>query len=115
MFVTASIGIALSTPRHASPESLLRDADLAMYRAKRRQGALEVFDASMDTRAVERLELETDLRARARARRVPPVYQPIVQLSTAESSKSKRWCAGTTRSAACSRPTSSFRSPRRPA
>jgi diguanylate cyclase (GGDEF)-like protein/PAS domain S-box-containing protein len=67
IFVTASIGIVIGDPQtypHAEQVSdLLRDADLAMYRAKARgHGNCEVFDPSMHSYAVKRLQLENDLR-----------------------------------------------------
>ncbi|HEX8117778.1 MAG TPA: diguanylate cyclase, partial [Pyrinomonadaceae bacterium] len=69
VFTTASIGIALSTTGYERAEDLLRDADTAMYRAKM-QGKKRhvVFDKAMHDRAMELLQLETDLR-RALTRR----------------------------------------------
>ncbi len=76
--VSASIGIVLG---HAAAEELLRNADVAMYRAKAQgSGRFAVFDASMRDDVLERLELEADLR-RARDRGELEVhYQPIVAL-----------------------------------
>ena len=63
VFATFSIGSPLSVPGHDDPDSLLRTADLAMYRAKTTGRArCAVFDPSMSLRAIERLELEADLR-----------------------------------------------------
>jgi diguanylate cyclase (GGDEF)-like protein/PAS domain S-box-containing protein len=95
IFVTASIGIVVSNPQTPiDPEQvsdLLRDADIAMYRAKARgQGDREVFDPSMHSYALKRLQLENDLR-RAIARMGAPGeahpefsvhYQPILSLTT---------------------------------
>jgi EAL domain-containing protein (putative c-di-GMP-specific phosphodiesterase class I) len=78
--VSASIGVALSLPQRGSHD-LLREADLAMYRAKASGKARCVlFNPELDIHAMERLELETDLRnALARAEfRVH--YQPIISL-----------------------------------
>ena len=62
VFITASVGIAVSAAP-LSGEELLRDADIAMYRAKASGGdGCAVFDTTMHNRAVERLQLETDLR-----------------------------------------------------
>ncbi len=59
--VNASVGIALSTPACTHAEDLLRDANIAMYRAKRGGKArCEVFDTAMHEGAVRRLELETN-------------------------------------------------------
>jgi diguanylate cyclase (GGDEF)-like protein/PAS domain S-box-containing protein len=83
VFVTASIGVALSTLEHDRPEHLLRDADVALYRAKAEGKARHaVFDASMDAQAMERLELETDLRHAVERGELCVHYQPIVDLGT---------------------------------
>ncbi|RIK46094.1 MAG: response regulator receiver protein [Chloroflexi bacterium] len=83
MFVSASLGIALSTPNMAHPDDLLRDADMAMYRAKSSGKArCEVFDPSMNAQAVRRLELENDLRRALERDELFIVYQPKVDLST---------------------------------
>jgi diguanylate cyclase (GGDEF)-like protein len=88
VFVTASIGIAVGgEPATASvreqPEHLLRDAHTAMYRAKALgTGRYEVFNASMHDLAVERLQLETDLRMALKRREFLLHYQPFVSLET---------------------------------
>jgi diguanylate cyclase (GGDEF)-like protein/PAS domain S-box-containing protein len=80
---TASIGIALSTTGYDRPEDILRDADIAMYRAKALGRARhEIFDAAMHTRAVARLQLETDLRGAVERHEFRLYYQPIVSLVT---------------------------------
>lgn len=81
--VALSIGIALSTPLHERWEDLLRDADVAMRRAKALGGSrCEVFDEAMHTRAVGRLKLESDLRAAMVKRQFLVFYQPVLQLAT---------------------------------
>jgi len=81
VFTTASIGIAVRTLLSASGEELVRDADIAMYRAKASGGdRCAIFDASMHQRAVERLKLETDLRHALERQEFRLVYQPIVSL-----------------------------------
>jgi diguanylate cyclase (GGDEF)-like protein/PAS domain S-box-containing protein len=83
MRVSASVGIALSTPTHERPEDVLKDADVAMRRAKALGGSrCEVFDEAMHTRAVGRLRLEADLRAALTERQFRVFYQPVVQLDT---------------------------------
>jgi PAS domain S-box-containing protein len=81
--VSASIGIALSTPPRAAAEEVLRDAEIAMYRAKRAGKArCEVFDTAMYATAVQRLRLETDLRKALARGELINYYQPIVWLQS---------------------------------
>jgi PAS domain S-box-containing protein len=81
--VTASVGIALSTAVCAHAEDLLRDANIAMYRAKRTGKArCEVFDTAMHAGAVRRLELETELRKSLELGDFRTHYQPIISLKT---------------------------------
>ena len=82
MFVTASIGISLSWPGASSAE-LLRNADIAMYEAKRRgRGHCAVFDASMHRRVAHRLERENELRRAVNEALMQVHYQPVVNLET---------------------------------
>ena len=82
LFVTASIGIALSTPRMNASE-LLRNADIAMYDAKRRGRArFALFDESMHRRLVDRLARENELRQAVEQSLLRVHYQPIVDLAT---------------------------------
>jgi predicted signal transduction protein with EAL and GGDEF domain len=79
--VTASIGIVLSSAGHRDAESLLRDADIAMYRAKERgAGRWEVFDERLRHRALERVATERALRTALEAGELRLHYQPIVAL-----------------------------------
>ena len=81
--VNASVGIALSTTNCVHAEDLLRDANIAMYRAKRSGKArCEVFDTAMHEGAVRRLELETELRKGLELGEFRTHYQPIVSLKT---------------------------------
>jgi EAL domain-containing protein (putative c-di-GMP-specific phosphodiesterase class I) len=83
MRVSLSIGIALSAPAHERPEDVLKDADVAMRRAKALGGSRsEVFDEAMHARAMGRLRLESDLRAALAQRQFRVYYQPVVQLET---------------------------------
>jgi diguanylate cyclase (GGDEF)-like protein/PAS domain S-box-containing protein len=99
IFTTASIGIVLSSAEQHRPEELLRNADIAMYRAKERgKACCELFDRSMHDRALVRWQLETDLRRAIDSLGVkdeatapgeqPPgfrvYYQPIVALRTGQ-------------------------------
>ena len=81
LFTTASIGIALSSQGYEKPEDILRDADLTMYSAKEQGRArYEVFDRSLHDRALQRLELETDLRRALERGEFEVYYQPITSL-----------------------------------
>jgi diguanylate cyclase (GGDEF)-like protein len=83
VFVSTSIGIAMSSPRHETPEDCLRDADIAMYQAKASgRGRHAVFAPAMHQHAVERLQLEHDLRRAVDHREFHVHYQPIVALDT---------------------------------
>jgi diguanylate cyclase (GGDEF)-like protein/PAS domain S-box-containing protein len=80
MFATVSIGIALSSDA-ATPEDLLRNADTAMYHAKTRGRArADVFDDQMRERALERLEIEIELRKAIEEGQLVLFYQPQVLL-----------------------------------
>jgi diguanylate cyclase (GGDEF)-like protein/PAS domain S-box-containing protein len=83
VYVTASIGIALSTDETRGPEDILRDADIAMYRAKAAGRArYEVFDSEMHRHAVRLLALETELRRAIEREDFVMHYQPIVALAS---------------------------------
>jgi diguanylate cyclase (GGDEF)-like protein len=83
VFVTASIGIALSSERLGTPEEVLRDADLAMYHAKAKGKARhEIFDGTMSAPALDRMDLEMDLRSAITNRDFRLHYQPILRLET---------------------------------
>jgi len=84
LFMRASIGIVLADERHTTPEDLLRDADLAMYRAKRQntQERCAWFDPSMHERALADMALERDLRRALQRQEFVVHYQPIVALSS---------------------------------
>lgn len=81
--ITASIGIAFCATSYTNSEDLVRDAEIAMYRAKREGKARsEVFDAAMHTAAVKRLRLETELRRALELGEFRVHYQPIVSLQS---------------------------------
>jgi diguanylate cyclase (GGDEF)-like protein/PAS domain S-box-containing protein len=81
--IAMSIGIAMSTPAHERPEDLLKDADVAMRRAKALGGSrCEVFDEALHTQAVGRLRLEADLRTALAERQFRVLYQPVLRLDT---------------------------------
>jgi diguanylate cyclase (GGDEF)-like protein/PAS domain S-box-containing protein len=77
----ASIGIVIGTTQARSVDALLRDADLAMYRAKAAgHGGYELFDPQMHAAVLERLTFETELRRAIEQNDLAVFYQPIVQL-----------------------------------
>jgi diguanylate cyclase (GGDEF)-like protein/PAS domain S-box-containing protein len=85
LVVTASIGIALGDAAQTEIDSLLRNADVAMYRAKATgKGRYVVFDPSMHTDTLARLDLETDLRRALREGELCLHYQPIVCIKTGQ-------------------------------
>lgn len=82
LFTSASIGIALSHPRYQRAEELLRDADVAMYRAKAKgRQRFEIFDEHLHTEALRLLNLEGDLRRALNRQEFEPFFQSIVRLS----------------------------------
>jgi len=85
VFATASIGIALSSTMYESAVEIVRDADTAMYRAKAKGGGrCEIFDARMHWEAVQRMQLEMDLRRAVDREEFRIVYHPIVSMRTGE-------------------------------
>ncbi|MDJ0595583.1 MAG: EAL domain-containing protein [Pleurocapsa sp. MO_226.B13] len=82
VFTTASMGIVLSSTNYDNSEDLLRDADIAMYRAKKKgKGCYEVFDRAMYLEALNFVELENNLRLALQRGELILHYQPIVSLS----------------------------------
>jgi diguanylate cyclase (GGDEF)-like protein/PAS domain S-box-containing protein len=82
VLVTASIGIAFRSSARDKPSDLLRNADLALYRAKEKGKAhYQLFDATMSTRVLKRLELGSDLRRAMERGELSVCYQPIVLLN----------------------------------
>jgi PAS domain S-box-containing protein len=80
--VTASIGIAFGG-EESSAEDLLRDAEIAMYRAKHTGKArCEVFDSAMHAGALRRLQLETDMRKALELGEFQVYYQPVIALAS---------------------------------
>lgn len=82
VFVSASIGIVLSTSGYNEPVDVLRDADIAMYRAKAHgRSRYEIFDPLMRERIMERLALENELRQAIEHQEFLVYYQPILTIS----------------------------------
>jgi len=83
VFSTASIGIVVARGDYERAEDLIRDADTAMYEAKRAGKArYAVFDEEMRTRVQRRHLLENELRRAIEGEQFSLVYQPIVSLET---------------------------------
>jgi PAS domain S-box-containing protein len=83
VFSSASIGIALSNERYTSADDMLRDADIAMYRAKQEGKARHaLFDSKMHAQVKARFSLESELRRAIERRELRVFYQPIVRLKT---------------------------------
>jgi diguanylate cyclase (GGDEF)-like protein len=83
LYVTASIGIVMNMVGYNQPEEVLRDADIAMYRAKASGKArFEVFDITMRSQAYSRLEMEQELRAALENQEFQLYYQPIVSMES---------------------------------
>jgi EAL domain-containing protein (putative c-di-GMP-specific phosphodiesterase class I) len=81
IFLTASIGLALSDTQTHRTEELVKDAELAMYHAKRIGGdRIEVFKPAMRARKTDRLTLESELRRALEREEITILYQPIVRL-----------------------------------
>ena len=81
LFTAVSIGIAISAPEYTVPEELLRDADIAMYRAKGNdKQRFEIFNESLHLDAISALEIESDLHYAIDRREFEPYFQDIVRL-----------------------------------
>ncbi|HEY6937309.1 MAG TPA: EAL domain-containing protein [Terriglobales bacterium] len=81
VFASASIGVATCASQYQSAEAMIRDADLAMYRAKTAGRArFQLYDEAMHEQALHQLRLETDLRRALDRRQFEVVFQPIVML-----------------------------------
>jgi diguanylate cyclase (GGDEF)-like protein len=83
IFISTSIGIALNSELYTSPDQVLRDADIAMYRAKKGgRGSYEIFDSCMHDIALRQLQLENDLQRAIDREELRVYYQPIINLET---------------------------------
>jgi len=81
IFLTASIGLALHDHQSMRPDEVLKDAELAMYHAKRIGGdRIEIFKPAMRSRKTDRLTIESELRRAIEREEIKVLYQPIVRL-----------------------------------
>ena len=83
VFTGVSMGVVLASERYRRAGEVLRDADIAMYRAKREsRSAFKFFDEKMFHQVRDRLTIETELRRAIRDEQLTVFYQPIVDLKT---------------------------------
>lgn len=81
--VSASIGVAISNPGDKrTADELVRDADAAMYKAKRDRSGYAVFDAAQRSMALDRLDIERELREALADNQILVHYQPVVDATT---------------------------------
>jgi diguanylate cyclase (GGDEF)-like protein/PAS domain S-box-containing protein len=81
IFLTASIGLALAENQSTRTEEVLKDAELAMYYAKRIGGdRIEIFKPAMRSRKTDRLTMESELRRAIEREEIKVLFQPIVRL-----------------------------------
>jgi diguanylate cyclase (GGDEF)-like protein len=82
-FISASIGISLGRPGRATPEEMLREAEIAMVRAKADPANRHaLFEPSMSDQTIERIDLENDLRQAIERGELRLHYQPLIDLET---------------------------------
>ena len=85
LYVSASIGIAISADGKSQPRQLVRDADAAMYHAKARGGgSYAVFDDAMHSKATHMLGIESNLRRALAKQELRLYYQPIISFATGQ-------------------------------
>lgn len=83
LYVSCSVGISMSTTGYKRPEELLRDAGLAMDRARREGGGHHaVFDPEMHARAMTMMQVESSLRRGIEQGELRAFYQPIISLES---------------------------------
>lgn len=83
IFITVSAGVAFSDRPNLGPETLLQNADIAMYHAKTKgKSSYQVFDEKLQSEILERLTLEVDLQKAFKNEEFLLAYQPIMDLKT---------------------------------
>jgi diguanylate cyclase (GGDEF)-like protein len=83
VFTNVSIGIVVASASYQFPEHILRDADTAMHRAKKKgQGCYQIFEPSMYQMALNNLQLESKLKQALKRDQFISYYQPIVSTAT---------------------------------
>lgn len=85
LFINASIGIVIGNQSYSDPDIILRDADIAVYRAKALgRACYQIFDAGMHKSVQDLLQLETDLQIALEQQQFSLHYQPIFAVGTGE-------------------------------
>lgn len=84
VFASSSIGIVVHSEHYTEAENFIRDANIAMYHAKKNTAPYVIFDQHMHTQAVTRLQIETDLRYAVERNELLVYYQPILELDSIE-------------------------------
>jgi len=83
LYVTSSIGISVYPSDGTDADTLIKNADTAMYRAKEKGGnTFQLYRSEMNVRSLERLNMEIDLRRAMERREITVYYQPIVDLGS---------------------------------
>jgi diguanylate cyclase (GGDEF)-like protein/PAS domain S-box-containing protein len=83
VYTSASIGIVYHSEEYESPEDILRDADTAMYRAKRMgKDRYELFDLKMRQDVIHRMQIENELRRAQELQEFRVYYQPLISTKT---------------------------------
>ena len=82
LYTEVSVGLTMAGADSATPEEVLRNADIAMYRAKKKGGRLVLFDPAMSSEDLGRTQLENDLRGSLDAGQFGLHYQPVLCLRT---------------------------------
>ncbi|MDH5572629.1 MAG: diguanylate cyclase, partial [Gammaproteobacteria bacterium] len=81
IFTDASIGLCMVTNRYHNADDMIRDADIAMYRAKSSgKGRIDVFNPDMHEEALEIMQIENDLRVAIEKNQLEVYYQPIIDV-----------------------------------
>jgi diguanylate cyclase (GGDEF)-like protein len=85
IFVTISVGGTTNVMNYTSPEDVLRDADIAMYRAKEMFGSnFELYDSDMHRELVELMELQSGVRNAVYQEELVLHYQPVISIQTSQ-------------------------------
>jgi diguanylate cyclase (GGDEF)-like protein len=83
LFISPSIGIAISHERHQEPDEILRDSDIALYRSKELgRNRYTFFDDALHQSALNTLIIEGDLRRALTRNELFPFYQPLINLNS---------------------------------